>query len=567
MRYKLSCINPLSKRLEVSLTLEKTLSDPLELFVSKWRPGRYEFGSFPNHFYCLRATKGDGSVLEVTKKSTHEWVINDPYIGTLTIDYQVFANRLDAGGTYVANDFWLINPVNALISVTGRRQSSCLVALDLPRGYKTSTALKKVGDAWQADSYDELVDCPILTSNKLQQINFSVGSKPFSLDIYGEHSLDMEKVVADITKYTLAQSAVMPWEHERRYIYQLLFLPIKIYHGVEHMDSTLIVLGPPDDEGFYEQLMGVCSHELFHYWNIKRIRPKALTPYRYDRENYFDTGYVAEGFTTYYGDLFLVRGGVFDETWYLGELTLLLKRHFENHGRHEASLADSSWDLWVDGYRNDAPHRKVSIYVKGALVGWMLDMTIRKSTDSKKSLDDLMRLLWARFGPGSSGYCDSDIQVLAEGLCGKSLTGFFSQFIHGLTPIEAALDELLAWVGLRLVYEYPEDQLMSYLGVKTQPAAEGCKVISTLPGSLGEEHLSTGDEILKINGVSAVAPFDGIQQGATSFVIARLGQVISTEVMLTSKAYYASPKVSIQQTVPSAAHHRRARWLTTPKGD
>lgn len=568
MRYKLSCVNPLSKRLDVSLTIEKSNSTPLVLNLSKWRPGRYEFGNFSGHIYGLQATAPNGSTIVVTKKTTHQWVIDHTYTGVVTVKYLVYANRLDAGGTYISEDFWLLNPINAILSAEGYEDQEALLELVLPKNYEVSTSLKKSGEYWRAPSFDELADSPILVSNRLEKLSFTVEEKPFVLTIYGHHALNRAKLIGDVTKYTKAQREVLPWEDLKAYEYQLMFFPFKIYHGVEHMNGTTILLGPVNDDQFYENLMGVSSHELFHYWNIKRIRPKHLSPYQFGRENYFDTGYVAEGFTTYYGDLFLVRGGVFNEAWYLGEVNRLLKRHFENYGRHEASLTDSSHDLWVDGYRNEAPHRKVSIYVKGALFALMLDLTIRKATDSAQSLDDVMRALWEQFGAGSDGYLNEHVLQLAEKVSGLDLSKFFERYVHGIEPIENELGELMAWVGLKMEQAYPEDQLMSYLGLRTQANTAGhSAIVSTVPESLGEAYFTAGDEIISINGVRTKTPFKEIEVGSNRLEIIRLGKKLQIEVKVDTKAYYGSPIVSINTGASEATHQRRRNWLKIQKGD
>ncbi|MEM8895029.1 MAG: M61 family peptidase, partial [Bacteroidota bacterium] len=397
MKYKLSCQNPLSKRLKVCLSLEKQ-ADTLILNLPKWRPGRYEYGNFAGHIYSVKA-RIQGKDITLAKSSTHQWRLEDDWQGPLEIEYEAYANRLDAGGTYVDEDFWLVNPINCILCPEGAEDETFAVELDIPNDFKTSTSLNKKEEHWIAKSFDQLVDSPILVSRRLNRITFEVDKKPFVLAIHGEHEQDEKQLVEDFRKYTRAQSDVLPWEGQEVYEYQLLFFPFRIYHGVEHMNGTTIVLGPANGKDFYENLLGVSSHELFHYWNIKRIRPKELSPYRFQEKNYIKTGYVAEGFTTYYGDLFLVRGGVFDEQWYLNELNRLLKRHFENYGRHAHSLVSSSQDLWVDGYRNEAPHRKVSIYVKGALVALMLDLNIRKERHRKK------------FNTARSNYCNLQVCV------------------------------------------------------------------------------------------------------------------------------------------------------------
>ncbi len=565
MKYKLSCENPLSKRLKVCLSLEKQ-ADALILNLPKWRPGRYEYGNFAGHIYSVKALI-QGKVITLTKSSTHQWRLEGDWQGPLEIEYEVYANRLDAGGTYLDEDFWLVNPINCILYPKDAVNETIEVELDIPNAFKVSTCLKKKEEHWIAKSFDQLVDSPILVSRRLNRIAFEVHKKPFVLAIHGEHEQDAKQLVEDFRKYTRAQSDVLPWEDQEVYEYQLLLFPFRIYHGVEHMNGTTIVLGPTSGKDFYENLLGVSSHELFHYWNIKRIRPKELSPYRFQEKNYFETGYVAEGLTTYYGDLFLVRGGVFDERWYLNELNRLLKRHFENYGRYANSLVSSSQDLWVDGYRNEAPHRKVSIYVKGALVALMLDLTIRKETDGQKSLDDLVRMLWESFGPDSGGYTHHDILALTQELTGQDMSDFFGKYLEGTWPIEEDLIQLLSWAGLKTNFHFPNDKLMSYLGIRTQVADDSLKVVSTVPQSIGEQYLTAGDEIVSINRKAPSSLIEKLEPGSHQIEVIRLGVKKHLTVQFDEQKYYSSLKLSIDTEAPMDAHHRRAQWLNLQTDD
>ena len=221
-------------------------------------------------------------------------------------------------------------------------------------------------------------------------------------------------------------------------------LPYRHYHGVEHQNSTVLVLGPntmENKEKYNLDLLGVASHELFHAWNVTRIRPTELMPYDYSKENYYETGFVTEGYTTYYGDLFLVRSGVFDETQYFTELNTIFKRHFENYGRHNLSLTDSSFDLWIDGYKKLLPSRKVSIYVKGATVALILDLTIRKHSSNKFSLDDIMTELWENFGKIEKGYSKQDVYDLIIKYAGPQANAFIEKYYEGILPLENELVE------------------------------------------------------------------------------------------------------------------------------
>jgi predicted metalloprotease with PDZ domain len=213
----------------------------------------------------------------------------------------------------------------------------------------------------------------------------------------------------------------------------------------------MIVLGPDNEgDGLYADLLGVSSHELFHAWNIVRIRPQELLPYDFTKENYFETCFVAEGVTTYYGDLFLKRATVFDESNYLRELEVILKQHFENARHAELSLAQSSWDLWLDGYSKAIPDRKVSVYHKGAIAALILDLTIRQRHNHQRSLDTVMQELWQQFGKPFVGYSSDDYQKVVETVMSEPLDWYWAECIFGNVPLESRLNEALHFVGLSM---------------------------------------------------------------------------------------------------------------------
>jgi len=243
----------------------------------------------------------------------------------------------------------------------------------------------------------------------------------------------------------------------------------------------------------------VASHELFHAWNVTRIRPTEMVPYDYSKENYYETGFVTEGYTTYYGDLFLVRSGVFNETQYFTELNTIFKRHFENYGRHNLSLTDSSFDLWIDGYKNLLPSRKVSIYVKGATVALMLDLMIRKQSTNKFSLDDIMTELWLNFGKVEKGYSKQDVYDLIIKYAGAQANTFIENYYEGIVPVENELEELLAYIGCKLTAKNHPESSASLFGFRIETNSLGNFIIEIAPNSIAEKHLSIGDEILTIN--------------------------------------------------------------------
>ena len=392
-------------------------------------------------------------------------------VDRIKVNYNYYAFKMDAGSCWLDENQLYLNFINCLIFDPNRMEEKCVVNLGIPDDYVIACGLDKT-DVKQlsATSFYHLVECPLIASNQLQHFVYELDETKYHLWIMGQCDLNREKVEADFTAFTREQTLIMGRFPSTDYHYLCQILPYKVYHGVEHYNSTVIAMGPGEamnEAWFYQNFLGVCSHELFHTWNVIRIKPGEFIPYDFTRENYFETGFVAEGFTTYYGDLFLVRSGVFDKNWYFGELKKLLNRHLHNFGRFNLSLTESSFDLWVDGYKKGIPDRKVSIYTKGALVALLLDLKIRQSTQNVNSLDQLMQRLWEKFGDTKLGYSTAHIIDIASQLAGTPLQDFFADLVEGTTPIEPYLTELLAFVGCELISLPPDNWYENCFGFKT----------------------------------------------------------------------------------------------------
>ena len=382
----------------------------------------------------------------------------------------------------------------------------------------------------------------------------------------GQCHVDWEKAKPDFIAFTGEQLSTMGEFPCPEYHFICQILPYRIYHGVEHYNSTVIALGPGElinETPLYEDFLGVSSHELFHTWNVIRIKPKEFIPYNFTRENYFETGYVAEGFTTYYGDLFLVRSGVFDKKWYFQELEKMLNRHFNNFGRFNLSLTQSSYDLWVDGYKKGVPDRKVSIYTKGALVALLLDLKIRQSSEGQRSLDTLMQRLWEKFGETTEGYGNADILDIASQVAGSELDNFFGDLVHGVAPIESYLTGLLEYVGCELISSLPTNLFEGYFGFKTT-RKEGQHFVSQLyPGSPAAKKLSVDDEIIAVNGRKATENLNSLiaRQKEITLSFFRLNQLREITLRNDGQTYFAAHKI-MQIRNPSANQQNNfEKWL------
>ncbi|GAB3694020.1 hypothetical protein GCM10027592_14510 [Spirosoma flavus] len=468
MHYRLSADPFLPNYIAVEAQLTDITTSEIELQLPAWRPGRYELQQFAKNIQRFEVFDGDGNPLRFQKITKDRWRVQMNGATTLVAHYNYYAilptlHPLNAGSSFIGDTLLYVNPVNLCLYAEGRIDEPCTLELAIPDGWTIACGLEQTDPkTLQASDFYELVDCPLIASPALQHIQYVVNEIPFNVWIYGGWRsddtpvYDAERLVNDFSRFTQKQLELYGEFPEKTYHFLTLVLTVPYYHGVEHRNSTVLVLGPNDEgEGLYNDLLGVSSHELFHAWNIIRIRPTELLPYDFTKENYFPTCFVAEGVTTYYGDLMLRRSEVFTDEAYLKELQVLFKRHFENNGRAFQSLVESSWDLWLDGYDKGVPDRKVSVYHKGAIAALILDLHIRRLTNHARSLDDVMLQMWQRFGKPFVGYTLDDYRAITEDVAGESLDWYYDLCIFGNQPLETKLNEYLAWVGLQIVYEEP----------------------------------------------------------------------------------------------------------------
>jgi predicted metalloprotease with PDZ domain len=291
---------------------------------------------------------------------------------------------------------------------------------------------------------------------------------------------------------------------EYHFIFQIL--PTPFYHGVEHLNSTVIALGPGNKlmkKEIYDELLGVSCHELFHVWNVKKIRPADMLPYDFSKENYSQLGFVYEGITTYYGDYLLYRSGVFSEHDYLITLQEQLQKHFDNLGRKNYSVAESSFDTWLDGYVKGVPDSKVSIYTEGCLIAFLMDIKIRKSTNNKKSLDDVMRKLYTDFGLKDCGYNINAVLSILEFVSGEKWDDFFNSFVLGKESLLHELESAFNYLGYDLHFSPNFNKWENMLGIKADVNPNGSYIVnSVFPQSPADKAgITIGDKIIAMNGM------------------------------------------------------------------
>lgn len=470
-----------------------------------WRPGRYELQNFAQKLQDFRVVTPEGTPLPCRKVSKDRWQVETQGQAQVHVHYNFYARQMDAGGSWLAEDFLYVNPVNCLLTAEGQEQEPCLVSMAIPDHWQIACGLPTVAPkTLQAQNFDQLADSPFIASATLQHQVYEEQGIPFHVWFQGECQPNWEQLIPHFRAFTREQLALFETFPVPDYHFLNIILPYQHYHGVEHLNSTVITLGPAEllmSPALYKELLGVSCHELFHTWNIKQIRPIELQPYNFTQENYFRTGYVAEGVTTYYGDYLLARGGVFTADQYFQELNTVLKKHTVDQGEQHLSVADSSFDTWLDGYKPGVPDRKVSIYHKGCIAALVLDLEIRRATQNRRSLDEVMRRLWQEFGQTGRGYREEDYQDLAQQVAGIPLEDYFREMIFGTVSFEKWLAPALDYVGCTLEKLPSALPYESFYGFKVNPALPAAAAIGYVaPGSPAAAVMAVEDELIAVNG-------------------------------------------------------------------
>jgi predicted metalloprotease with PDZ domain len=500
MEYSIKRKSIPSQFIEISLNLRCEKNEHIGLQLPAWRPGRYELANFAQKIRNFSVSRYFRPV--DWKKTTKDlWTFEAYEHGTYTVSYEYYCNQMDAGGCWSDDEQLYLNFSNFCFDVKGREGEGILVAIDLPRDYVVATALPSLGHfSWSAKSFQHLMDSPLLAAASLTHCSYYVYGTEFHLWFHGRVLFDTNHLVDVFKKFTRTQiddfgSFPSPSYH---FIFQLL--PYKHYHGVEHASSTVITFGPASslvEKSQIDELIGVSSHELYHYWNVCRIRPKGLLPYDLSKETYLDCGLVMEGVTTYFGDIYLLRSGHFNLEEYLAILKVQIQKEFDSFGWKCQSIVESSLDLWLDGYKPGIPHKKVSIYNRGALISLCLDLML---LDFGSSLSTLMRQMWEKFGKNNLGYTLRDFEnmLLEAASGGRELAVFLEKVVHGKEDLLPFLERQLSTVGISLKKIPNPDRLASEFGIVLGSSKE---VVNVHPESQAYQLVMVNDILESIDGL------------------------------------------------------------------
>lgn len=544
-------------------------ADTIELQLPSWRPGRYELANFAQYIRHFKVCDANKQPLCFSKISKDRWKVEGIQTSTITVSYQFYATILNAGSTFLDENQLYVNPVNCCVYAPDSFDQPVEVSLEVPKDWDVAGSFEKTENGYTVESFDELFDTPFIASNSLQKESYESNGTTFHVWFNGEVKPDWSRLMKDFKRFTDKQIEKFTEFPVKEYHFINQILPYKTYHGVEHSKSTVISLGPSYAvfKELYKELLGVSSHELYHTWNVKAIRPIEMYPYDFSKENYSKMGFLCEGVTTYQGDLFLLKSGVFSEQQYFDEMNGQLQKHFDNHGRFNYSVAESSFDTWLDGYKVGAPRRKVSIYTEGCLLAFVTDIEIMRATENKYGLDEVMKRLYFNFALNNKGVSETDYKSVVEEVAGRKFDDFFENYIHGTRPYESILTEALDYVGMELNHKPSEKYSEGRVGMKLILSNKGQKIVSIYPGSPAElAGLMVGDEILGVNDLLCEENVDQwlnyFDDDQVELIVNRNGKIIKTILPEVNRNFYNTYSIAKIDSANNSQKKAFKTWIS-----
>ncbi len=501
--YTLAMPNPASHLFEVELRFDglDRSDSTLELTLPVWRTGRYVVLDPAGGVVSFDAVDRLNNPLRWKKTNKSTWVIETAGTSQVAARYSVFANEFDQRTRGLNDERAFVDATTVFMySEKYRWHPLTLTVLPFDAWHVTTglDAVPGIPHTFSAPNYDHLADCPLEIGTQ-KVFSFSIEGKEHLLSITGEGNYDSTQLIADLT--TIVKKHAQFWEDlpYDRYVF-FLALSANGSGGTEHINSCVMGARPFifQDPIAYKKFLGLVSHEFFHTWNVKRLRPAGLQTYDWTKENYVEELWVAEGTTSYYDDLLLVRCGLMTEAEYLGKLADAVNEDRQRPGNLRESLAQASYDAWIRYWKSSkhAVNFETDYYARGAAVSFVLDMTIRQATSNRRSLDDVLRTMYVRF-PLGRGYTNADLQAVCEQISGKSFKEVFHDYVYGTEPLPWS--QALATVGLELQRKSPEEK--PWLGLTTVDETRATRITRVFAGSPAyEAGLDVDDEIIALNG-------------------------------------------------------------------
>jgi predicted metalloprotease with PDZ domain len=562
-----------------------------------WIPGSYMIRDFARHVIVVEA-EVNGESVPLRKIDKSSWRAG-PVGGPLLLRAEIYAHDLSVRGAYLDLNHAFFNGAALFFRVEGKEDERCVVHVAPPRHileneWKVATGMERLTGtaddfgAFVALGYDELIDHPVLMG-KLSCGKFDVAGAEHVIAIFGGHDIDCRRLERDLQRLCAYHAEFFGGPVPmNRYIF-LITAGNEGYGGLEHRNSSALLCthsdlprpGAAEVSAGYQKFLGLASHEYFHLWNIKRIRPAEFVPYKLDHEAYTRQLWIFEGITSYFDDLGLLRSELIAPQAYLELLGRSLTAVYQTGGRRRQTLEESSFDAWIKFYKPDenSPNAMVSYYRKGAMVALALDLELRLKSNGRCSLDDVMRAVWQKFGQDSlRGLPESGFERLAEDVSGLSLGDFFRQALR--TTVDPPVGILLSQFGIRLQMRTRESETdvggtpgnpgnrpKAWLGIRTGKQGDLALVKNVISGGPAiKSGLSANDELVAMQGFRVTATnFPELLERINAGQSVDIDVFRRDELLRVSVVAAAPPRdicyLSVAEDADEATAQRRRDWL------
>ena len=584
LHYELRFERPSTHLMDVSIHVSGLKGPAVEFAMPDWAPGSYYIQNYAANIQHFRALSPAGKELAWRKTDSQTWRIELAGANAVTVEYQVYGDRLRNNQAQYNERHAFIGGPAVWMYLVGGKERPIELSIDVPSGWKVATGMEHAsGSSFRASDYDWFADAPLEISDFAEKDFEVLGTKYHVIVHDVEGGKDFAKFTADAQKFVekivpmfasvTGSAQAAPFKE-----YWFLFhIWPKAGGGLEHLNSTQINYSTDwDDTGAaneygtqYELKLFVASHEFFHAWNVKRLRPRPLGPFDYTQMVHTPSLWISEGLTSYYGDLALVRAGLITPEHYLDSVGKLITKFEAEPGRKERSIEDTSWDTWfpngqVVRQETNLANTWYSYYDGGQIMGHILDFAIREGTKNQKSLDDWMRLLYSRYALPKPGFEPDDAVRAASELTGSDLSDIFRRYISGKEPIP--YEKYFAYAGISVEKKLDPDK--PWIGLESVKNDEGqTSIKNVFPGGPGDlAGIENGDEILAVDSravdldklVAAVA--DHKPGDTLRLTILRMGEIKEIPVTLAADP---NPKYTLRP-VENPSDQQRAiykDWL------
>ncbi len=533
IQYTISANKPFLHLFDVSIQIDKPNPEGQQLSLPSWIPGSYLIRDFAKHLTSITAQTISGKILNIDALDKSSWQVSasdEP----IQIHYQVYAWDLSVRGAHFDQSHAFFNGTSVFMQVTGQEQTACAVLIESStftedESWKIATTLPKKQinsegfGQYQAKNYRDLIEYPVEMGSFLE-LTFEASGIPHRVVITGKieaYKLDKERLIKDLIAICEIELGFLPPPPPfEEFLFQVMVTEDG-YGGLEHTNSTALLCSRnnlpylntehPNDK--YLQFLELCSHEYFHSWNVKRIKPAVYQTAKLDEPVYTNQLWWFEGITSFYDGLFLNLAGIVNSDSYLERLSKEMTRVYRMPGRFQQSVAESSWLTWTKFYQQDenATNSIISYYTKGSLIALGLDLTIREKTHNKKSLNDILLHLWKNYGIVNKGLAEFEIEKICSEVTGIDFSGFFDKYLYGTEDLD--FERLFKPLGIDFKLRpatnskdlggiSEDNNTIIQLGANlTNTNNKSIKVIHIWnEQSLAKAGISAGDEIVAIKG-------------------------------------------------------------------